>query len=207
MKQIVLACALICAAPVAAVLAAPAAQAAEKLPLSAISAYLNGLKTAKSPFTQINDDGTLSTGKLYLSRPGKARFQYDPPDDAAVIVGAGAVVIHDPKSNQPPESYPLNRTPLSIILAERVDLGRANMVVGHAFDGTATVVTAQDPENPDYGSIELMFTGNPVELRKWVIHDASGARTTVILGALETGVELPLSLFSPSGGKVPSDLR
>lgn len=185
------------------ILAAPVAQAAEKLPLSAISAYLNGFRTAQSPFTQINDDGTLSTGTLYLNRPGKARFQYDPPDSAAVVVGAGTVVIHDPKSNQPPESYPLNRTPLSIILADRVDLDRANMVVGHDFDGTATVVTAQDPENPDYGSIDLLFTDNPVELRKWVIHDGSGGQTTVILGALETGVTLKGSLFLPYGGSGP----
>ena len=192
MKQILLACAL--------TLAASAAQAAEKLPLSEISAYLNGLVTAQSPFTQINDDGSLSTGTLYLQRPGRARFEYDPPDGAVVVAGAGTVVIHDPKSNQPPESYPLKRTPLSIILAETVDLDRANMVVGHGFDGTSTVVTAQDPENPDYGRIDLMFTSDPVELRKWVIHDGAGGQTTVILGALETGMELSGSLFLPYTG-------
>lgn len=185
---------------VAALLAAPTAWAAEKLSLAQISAYLNGFKTAQSPFTQINDDGSLSTGTLYLSRPGKARFEYDPPNSAIVVAGAGTVVIHDPKSNQPPESYPLNRTPLSIILAERVDLGRAHMVVAHGFDGTSTIVTAQDPENPDYGSIDLMFTDNPVELRKWVIHDGGGGQTTVILGALETGIELRGSLFRPYAG-------
>ncbi|WP_417677760.1 LolA family protein [Pseudodonghicola sp.] len=211
MKQIAFACALALAAPLAATLplalTAPAAQAAEKLPLSAISAYLNSFKTAKSPFTQINDDGTLTTGTLYLQRPGRARFQYDPPSGAAVIVGAGAVVIHDPKSNQPPESYPLSRTPLSIILASQVDLGRANMVVGHDFDGTATIVTAQDPDHPDAGSIQLVFTDNPVELRKWVINDASGAQTTVILGALQTGMSLNGSLFTATGGGAPSDQR
>ncbi|TDK46232.1 LolA family protein [Antarcticimicrobium luteum] len=192
MKQILLACALS--------LAAPAAWAAEKMPLSQISTYLNAMRTAKSPFTQINDDGSLSTGTLYLSRPGRARFEYDPPDSAVVVAGAGTVVIHDPKSNQPPESYPLKRTPLSIILAERVDLDRADMVVAHGFDGTATVVTAQDPENPDYGRIELMFTGDPVELRKWVIHDGGGGQTTVILGTLETGIPLSGSLFLPYSG-------
>ncbi|GHG83640.1 LolA family protein [Pseudodonghicola xiamenensis] len=212
MKQIAFACALALAAPLAVslpltLMAPAAARAAEKLPLSAISAYLNGITTAKSSFTQINDDGSLSTGQLFLKRPGRARFQYDPPSGAAVIVGAGAVVIHDPKSNQPPESYPLSRTPLSIILASHVDLGRANMVVGHDFDGTATIVTAQDPDHPDAGSIQLMFTAAPVELRKWVIEDASGARTTVILGALETGMELPGSLFTSGGGGVPSNLR
>jgi len=186
-------------------LAAPAAWANEKLSLPAISAYLNDLQAAQTTFTQISDDGTLSTGKLYLHRPGRMRFEYDPPNGATVVAGAGSVVIHDPKSNQPPESYPLKKTPLSIILDRNVDLGRANMVVGHGFDGTSTVVTAQDPENPDQGSIDMMFTDNPVELRKWVINDSSGGQTTVILGALETGPTLSGSLFSTMPATKPAD--
>lgn len=175
-------------------LAGPAA--AEKISLSALSGYLNGMTTAQAPFTQVNADGSLSTGKLYLKRPGRARFEYDPPNGGQMIAGNGAVLIVDPKSNQAPESYPLNRTPLSIILAPQVDLGRANMVVGHAFDGTSTIVTAQDPEAPENGRIELMFTDAPIELRKWVIHDSSGTATTVILGGLETGMALRDNLFS-----------
>ena len=171
-----------------------------KLSLNEISGYLNGMKTATASFTQINDDGSLTTGKLYLHRPGRMRFEYDGTGGGTVVAGAGAVRIHDPKSNQPPETFPLRRTPLSIILAKQVDLGRANMVVGHGFDGTSTVVRAQDPENPDYGSLELMFTDEPVELRKWVVHDGAGGKTTVILGALETGMRLPSTLFSSGGG-------
>ena len=172
------------------------AWAAEKLSLSEISAYLNRLKTVETSFTQVNDDGSLSTGKLWIQRPGKMRFEYDPPESALVVVTAGTVKIDDKKSNQPPEQYPLRKTPLSIILARQVDLGRANMVVGHGFDGTATTVTAQDPENPERGRIDLMFTDNPVELRKWVVHDDAGTRTTVILGALTTGQSLDRQLFT-----------
>ncbi len=172
------------------------ASAADKLSLGEISSYLNGLGTAKSTFTQINDDGSLSTGQLMIKRPGKMRFEYDPPDSALVVAGAGAVVIYDQKSNQPPDTYPLNKTPLSIILARNVNLCAANMVVGHRFDGTSTQVVAQDPENPDYGRIEMSFTDAPVELRKWVVYDANGGETTVILGALETGISLSNQLFS-----------
>ncbi|CRL16283.1 LolA family protein [Phaeobacter italicus] len=190
MKQI--ACAL------ALTLCSSAAWAAEKLSLNEVSQYLNGITTAQAPFSQINDDGSLSTGKLYMHRPGKMRFEYDAPNSGVVIAGAGAVVIQDPKSNQPPETYPLKRTPLSLILARTVKLGQANMVVGHDFDGTSTIVRAQDPKNPEYGSIEMMFTDSPVELRKWVIHDGSGGKTTVILGGLETGVTLSSRLFNTS---------
>ncbi|WP_164660799.1 outer membrane lipoprotein carrier protein LolA [Tropicibacter sp. Alg240-R139] len=190
---------------IAVTLAAPAAWAAEKLPLSEISTYLNGLKTVQTTMTQINDDGSLSTGKLWLQRPGRMRFEYDPPDSAVVVAKGGTVIIHDPKSNQPPEQYPLSKTPLSIILARNVDLARAGMVVGHDFDGTSTIVSAQDPENPEYGRIDLLFTGDPVELRKWVVHDGAGSRTTVILGPLTKGNSLNQNLFIDGQPGVSSD--
>lgn len=177
-------------------LAAPAAWAADKLPLSQISNYLNGLKAVQTTFTQVNDDGSLSTGKLWLQRPGKMRFEYDPPNSAVVLANAGTVMVFDPKSNQPPEQYPLKRTPLSLVLARNVNLSQANMVVGHTFDGTATVVTAQDPKNPESGRIELMFTANPIELRKWVIYDNAGGQTTVLLGPLNEDIRIDSGLFS-----------
>lgn len=174
--------------------AAPAL--AEKLSLGEISSYLNKLKTAQAQFTQINDDGTISTGTIYIKRPGRARFEYNPPTDALVVVGGQQVAVFDGKSNAGPSQYPLKQTPLSVILARKVDLGRARMVTGHDYDGTATTVTAQDPANPQYGNIQLMFTGGPTELRQWVITDNAGAKTTVILGELKTGGQLRESLFS-----------
>lgn len=179
-------------------LIATAATGADKLPLGDISGYLNKLQTAKGEFTQINDDGSISTGTIFIKRPGKVRFEYSPPESALVVAGSNTVVIFDKKSNQPAETYPLSRTPLSIILARNVNLGAANMVTGHSFDGTATVVTAQDPENPQYGNIQLKFTSNPVELRQWVINDGNGSQTTVVLGDLQRGGQLPNTLFDIS---------
>jgi outer membrane lipoprotein-sorting protein len=197
MKQLILAITL--------ALSASAGRAEEILPLAAISGYFNNLTTAKGTFTQYNDDGSTSTGTVYLSRPGRMRFEYDPPETTLVIAGNGSVMIYDPKSNQPPESYPLKRTPLSIILAKNVDLDGANMVVDHRYDGTMTIVTAQDPEKPEYGSIDLMFTEDPVELRQWVIYDGSGGQTAVELDGLETGGRLSKLLFSIEPGSGAND--
>ena len=168
---------------------------ADQLPLPAISSYLNALKTAKGAFTQINDDGSISTGTIYIKRPGRVRFEYDPPESGLVIAGSNTVVIFDKKSNQPAETYPLARTPLSLILDANVDLSRAKMVTGHRYDGTATTVKAQDPEHPEYGNIEMKFTDGPTELRQWIINNGSGSQTTVILGDLQKGGSLPNSLF------------
>lgn len=158
---------------------------AQQLSLGALSNYLNQLTSAEGSFTQINADETISTGTLYLRRPGKVRFEYNPPEKALVMANNGTVVVFDRKLNSEPNTYPLNRTPLGLILARNVNLTRANMVVAHGYDGTATTVTAQDPENPEFGSIELKFTDDPVELRQWVITDDGGSQTTVVLGALE----------------------
>lgn len=171
--------------------------AAQQLSLGSLSSYLNGLKTVKAAFTQINADGTISTGTIYIKRPGRVRFEYDPPEKSLVVASGGEVVIVDPRSNQGPESYPLSQTPLSIILAPKVDLNRARMVTKHGYDGTATVVTAQDPDHPEYGNIQLKFTGPSPELRQWIINNDQG-QTTVILGDLTKGGSLSNNLFSVS---------
>jgi len=178
----------------AACLALPAY--AEKIALSEISAYLNGLSTARGAFTQINDDQSISEGEISIKRPGRVRFDYKAPDNSLVIAGGGQVAIFDPKSNAPPEQFPLNRTPLGLILAKRVNLNQSNMVVGHSQDGTATVVRVQDPKHPEYGNIALKFTDNPVQLRQWVITNDVGDQTTVILRELESGVSLRARLFN-----------
>jgi outer membrane lipoprotein-sorting protein len=170
-----------------AAMALPAA--AEKLSLGEISTYLNGLRTAQGQFTQVNEDGSISTGRIMLKRPGRVRFEYDPPESALVVADGDTVGIVDPRSNER-QGYPLHRTPLKIILERNVNLGRAKMVTGHVSDGTTTTVRAQDPDNPDYGSIDLVFTADPVELRQWIINDANGGRTTVILGDLVKDVRL-----------------
>ena len=171
---------------------------ADKLALGSISSYLNAMSTAKGEFTQINNDGTISTGTIYIKRPGRVRFEYNAPDTGLVVAGSNTVVIYDTKSNQPPESYPLSRTPLSIILAKNVNLNQAKMVTGHAYDGTATTVTAQDPANPQYGNIQMKFTGPNPELRQWIINDGNGSQTTVILGELKKGGSMPNKLFDTS---------
>ncbi|MBY6003352.1 outer membrane lipoprotein carrier protein LolA [Salipiger bermudensis] len=168
--------------------------AAQKLSLNALSGYLNSIQSAESPFTQINSDGSISTGKILIKRPGKVRFEYNPPEQALVLAWSGAVYVFDKKVGGQPETYPLSQTPLSIILDRNVNLAQAGMVIGHDYDGTATTVTAQDPKRPEYGSIQMKFTGNPVELRQWIIRDGNGSTTTVVLGGLQK-TSLPNSVF------------
>jgi outer membrane lipoprotein-sorting protein len=182
-----------------AALATPAlvtSASAQQLSLGEVSAYLNRLVTAPGGFTQINGAGTLSTGQIFIKRPGRIRFEYNAPDNSLMIAGGGQVAIFDPRSNTAPDRYPLNQTPLSIILEQNVDLGQRRMVTGHTSDGTSTTVTAQDPDHPEYGNIQLVFTANPVELRQWVVTDDTGGQTTVILNDVVPGAGISEGKFN-----------
>lgn len=181
-------------APVIALLATAPAAMAEKISLNNISNYLNGLSTVQSEFTQVNPDGTISAGTVYIQRPGRVRFEYK-NSKQLMLASGGQVAVFDAKSNQGPQVYPLGQTPLSIILDQNVNLARKGMVTGHSERKNTTVVKAHDPAHPQYGSIEMVFTA-PTELRQWVVTDDTGKKTTVILGEMKKGVSFKPSTFA-----------
>lgn len=172
------------------------ATATEKLTLEQISAYLNEMRTAQSGFTQTNSDMSVSSGVVYIQRPGRMRLEYDKSEKMLVIAGGGQVAIFDGKSIGNPTQYPLRRTPLNLLLARDVDLSRNDMVINHRLDGNATIVIAQDPDNFEYGQLEIVFTADPVQLRQWSMVDNVGSRTTVVLDELSEGMVLGARLFN-----------
>ena len=176
------------------ILATPVA--AEKISLNEISSYFNTMTTAEAQFSQFTDTGETSTGRLFIRRPGRIRFEYDPPEATLVVVGGGQVAVFDPKSRDEPLRFPLRHSPLSLVLERTVDLAQRDMVVAHFEAESQTAVTLQDLENPDYGFIQLIFTDNPVQLRQWVVQDNSGGRTRIVLDSLTQGGKLSNVLFN-----------
>lgn len=179
-----------------AALGLPGMAGAQQISLPEISGYLNDLKSARADFTQINADGTIDTGVLHIHRPGRMRFDYDDPSDALVLASGGAIAIFDDKSNAHAQQYPLNQTPLGIILARSVSLERSDMISGSSYEGGVTQIIARDPDRPEAGEIELSFTAGPIALRSWVINGNDGSRTTVILDNLVAGDALSSSAYS-----------
>ncbi|MCA8880306.1 MAG: outer membrane lipoprotein carrier protein LolA [Rhodobacteraceae bacterium] len=181
---------ILCACLLVGLLGAPAF--AEKASLSELSAYLNSIRTVEADFTQYNADGSTSRGKLYIQRPGRVRFEYAPPnDDTLVVASGGTLAVFDGRASGKPEKYPLNKTPLSLILSRNIDLNRVHMVTGHGEQNGRTIVQAQDPDHPEYGRIYLYFEENPIRLSEWLIISESGEQTRVKLGPLQ-----PRSKFS-----------
>ena len=162
--------------------------------LARISNYLNGIKTLEGTFVQVGPDGKTSEGEFYLRRPGRLRFEYEFPNPALVVADGFWVGVYDTRMNTL-DRYPLSKTPLELLLKERVDLRKEGWVQSVERGGGKIRVKAIDPDNPDQGSITLVFNSNPLELQQWVVVDAQGLTTTVALSETRANVELDPKLF------------
>jgi len=183
-----------CLATLACLLPLPGA--AQQAELARISAYLNGITTLTGRFRQTNPDNTVSEGRFYISRPGLLRFEYEVPQKVVVIADGVWVAVIDPASNQPANRYPLSETPLDILLRDRVDLTREGAIREVARMGDRIRVTARDPDAPENGTLSMIFTQAPIELREWIVIDGAGERTRVELSDIRRGVALERALFS-----------
>jgi outer membrane lipoprotein-sorting protein len=195
-----LACAA--AAPLA-TLMAPAALAAPATPaLSAedqalvgkASAYLQGLNQAEGRFVQTDARGGVARGAFYLSRPGRIRFQYEPPSGLLVVADGRRVNIWDARLKSF-TAYPLGLTPLHVFLAKEVRLDKGAHIerVDRTADGFS--ITARDAGRPRDGAITLAFAGTPLRLKEWTVVDAKGQRTRIELTDLHPASGLNPKLF------------
>lgn len=164
--------------------------------LDALSAYLTGLDTVKARFVQTNSDGSKSRGTMFIKRPGRARFEYDDLE-ALVVAGGGQVAVFDSLKNASSDIFPLRRTPLNLILARNVNLRKARMVTAHGeYPGGQTVLDAQDPKNPEYGTIRLYFDRDPLALAGWVITSETGEKTRVDFEPFQPAGNLSTRMFN-----------
>ncbi|MEM8790285.1 MAG: outer membrane lipoprotein carrier protein LolA [Pseudomonadota bacterium] len=170
------------------------AQAVNQGDLLRISNYLNGIGTLEGNFVQIGPDGDLSEGIFYLRRPGRMRFDYEPPNPALIIADGTWVGVCDPQINTF-ERFPLWETPLDLLLRDRVDLRKEGAVASIDRSAGQLRVKAIDPDAPEQGSITMVFADNPLQLRQWVVVDNQGLTTTVALSETRANVKLGGELF------------
>jgi outer membrane lipoprotein-sorting protein len=143
-----------------------------------IETYLNGLNTLKAHFLQVTGDGGMSQGTAWLERPGKMRFQYDPPSPFLLIADYGVLTFYDASLRQT-SNIPLSRTPLGILLAEHVVLAGAVTVTAIQRLPGQVQLTLVRTESPGDGSLTLIFADQPLTLRQWTVIDAQRRETRV----------------------------
>jgi outer membrane lipoprotein-sorting protein len=169
---------------------------AQPVDAGAIDRYLQGLRSAQGSFRQTNPNGSVQSGRFYLQKPGRIRFEYDAPKGAMVIADGTWVGVFDPKSNRNPTRYPLDKTPLSLLLRDRISLAEPGLVLGATRDAQGTEITVVDPRAPQEGRLVMSFSDRPVQLRAWEVTTKTGQRTRVALTALRPGGSFERSLFN-----------
>ena len=162
--------------------------------LARIEAYLNGIRTLKAHFLQVAPDGAMSQGTAWLDRPGRMRFEYDPPAPFLLVAAHGNLVFED-RSIEQISNVPLSLTPLGILLADHVSLSGDVRVTGFRRLPGQLEVTLVRSGSPQDGSLTLLFTDSPLALRQWTVVDAQRRETRVTLYNVEQGVSLDPKLF------------
>jgi outer membrane lipoprotein-sorting protein len=156
--------------------------------------YLEGLGEARARFVQTDARGASSQGTVFLKRPGKARFAYDPPSGLLVVSNGATVSVADSRLKTF-DAYPLLSTPLSLFLAKTIRLDRGVQVSRVSRQADGFTITARDGRKQTAGQISLTFTDAPLALQGWSVNDAQGRITRVRLVGLAHAPGLDPTLF------------
>lgn len=185
------------AALLAVLLSGPASAALserDRADIARVADYLQDIKSLSARFVQIGPNGELANGTLYLRRPGRLRFEYNPPTPLLVVADGTWLVLHDTELDQV-NRWPVASTPLGVLVADRIDLENEVEVVRVARRPGVLSLTIVDRDAPDEGAIELVFSEPALSLRQWHVRDAQGGITNVSLSETRLNVELPPTLF------------
>ncbi len=176
---------------------APAFNPADKDRIARATAYLQGLSTAEGRFQQTDFRGRTTQGNWYLARPGKIRFEYDPPSSQLVVADGKQVKVWDPRL-QSFDAYPLDETPLSLFLSRQIRFDQGVIVMGVSSNASGFTLKARDRRKEIEGSVTLVFDqapGGGLTLREWTIIDAQNRPTTVKLTNFTRDSRLKPDLF------------
>ena len=185
------------AALLAALLSGPALAALserDKADVARVTDYLQDIRSLSARFVQIGPNGELANGTLYLRRPGRLRFEYNPPTPLLVVADGTWLVLHDTELDQV-NRWPVYKTPLGVLVTDKIDLEKDVEVVRVARRPGVLSLTIVDRGAPDEGAIELVFSEPALSLRQWHVRDAQGGITNVSLSETKLNVELPPTLF------------
>lgn len=166
----------------------------DRADLARIETYLNGLRSLKARFLQIAPDGAATQGTAWLVRPGRMRFEYDPPTPLLLVAGNGLFVYYDSQLNQT-TNIPLGQTPLGILLADNLTLSGDVTVTGIERAPGQIQVSLVRTASPGDGTLTLVFDDQPLALRQWVVLDAQRQETRVSLFDVKLGGTFESKLF------------
>jgi outer membrane lipoprotein-sorting protein len=174
---------------------ATAFNAQQRKLLDRISLYLSSVQTLVGNFVQIAPDGSRTDGTFYIQKPGKVRFEYNPPSPIDVIADGSAVAVRN-RDLATQDIWPLSQTPLRYLLADRIDLLRDTDVISVSSDDKyITVVIEEKQAVAGTSRLLIMFGADDCTLKQWTVTDPQGMNTTVSVYNLNSNTKPDPKLF------------
>jgi outer membrane lipoprotein-sorting protein len=166
----------------------------KKSDLQRIEIYLNEMKTLRAEFLQVSSNGAVATGKLLMQRPGKIRFEYDPPSPI-MLISDGYFLRYIDKDLEQVTHIWLEDTPIGFLLDDNLKLSGGITVTKFKKNANLLTITIAKSKKPEKGTVSIIFSDKPLALEKWVIKDAQGITTTITLNNRERPLKIDPRLF------------
>jgi outer membrane lipoprotein-sorting protein len=163
-----------------------------------VEQYVNSIRTLQARFVQNNPNGAIVQGTLYISRPGKMRFEYDPPSQLKVVADGWQVTMWDPATRDFGQ-WPIGWTAASFLTKEPFKLSGDLAVQKVDRANGLLELTIVQVRKPQEGKVIVRVAENPLQLRGWSIIDNRGNKVDVSLNDVKMGVPLAASLFKYDG--------
>ena len=163
-----------------------------------IEQYINSIRTLQARFVQSNPNGSIVQGTVYLSRPGRMRFQYDPPSQLKVVADGRQVTLWDPATRDFGQ-WPIGWTAASFLVREPLKLSGDLTVQSLQRTADGLQLNMVQTKKPQEGQVIVRLAENPMALRGWTIIDNRGNKVDVALSNVQTGMQLADSLFKYDG--------
>jgi outer membrane lipoprotein-sorting protein len=167
----------------------------QKAKAAKVSNYLSSLQQLSGNFVQIGPDGSKTKGDFYIQKPGKVRFEYDPPTPIEIIADGSSLAVRDRKLATQ-DIYLLSQTPLRFLLSDRIDLLKDTNVVSVTADDVFISVTIEEKQALIGTSRLMLMVGTKDgQLKQWTVTDPQGYDTTVAVYNLDSNKKLDSGLF------------
>jgi outer membrane lipoprotein-sorting protein len=169
--------------------------AAQRAQVDKISAYLSSVQQLAGNFVQVGPDGSRVKGDLYIQKPGKVRFEYDPPTPIEIVADGQSVVVRNSR-RATQDLYPLSQTPFRFLLSDRIDLLKeTNVISVRADEMFVTIVIEEKHAVVGTSRLLLMVGAKDYQLKQWTVTDPQGYDTTVAVSNLDTSKRADPGLF------------
>ena len=162
------------------------------------------LNTLEADFIQVSPSGTISNGKIFIDLPGKLRLDYIKPSNLLITSKGFWLVIQD-RNRKSTNNIPIQETPFSILLDKKINFNNKSIILNLKKTLGIISLRIQLAENVKAGELTLEFSENPFILKKWIIKDIFGDKTTVLIQNTKYGRKLPFTLFFSEDFPEPSN--